>query len=75
MGQEEEICRVVSLPHVKDVKTNPNVFRMIREGRIVEVPRHTMNMESVQLHGKSQRHQVGQRDVRIQGELRKMKKD
>ena len=44
MGREGEICRVVSLPHVKDVTINPDVFRMIREGRIVEVPHHTMNM-------------------------------
>ena len=45
MGREGEICRVVSLPHVKDVTINPDEFRMIREGRIVEVPHHTMNME------------------------------
>ena len=44
MSREGEICRVVSLPHVKDVTINPDVFRMIREGRIVEVPHHTMNM-------------------------------
>ena len=44
MGRKQEICRVVSFPNVKDVTINPNVFRMIREGRIVEVSHHTMNM-------------------------------
>lgn len=42
--EKERFVGVAFISYVKDAKTNPSVFHMIRQGRIIGVTHHIMNV-------------------------------